>query len=40
MDGVFDAIKDLSSDVREEFEDPIEEGDDKKRFLNPLSKNI
>ena len=38
MDGVFDAIKALSSDVREEFEDLLEGDNDKKRFLKSLSK--
>ena len=38
MDGVFDAIKALSSDVREEFEDLLEGDNDKKCFLKSLSK--
>ena len=37
-DSVFDAIKALSSKVREEFEDLLEGNNDKKRFFKSLSK--
>ena len=37
-DGVFDTIKALSSEFREEFEDLLEDHNDENRFLKSFSK--